>query len=177
MMRRPCSSSSYRGSASHRARAANWALEYYSHDLDRYIVNADRYGKLLVRHDPRNIACVYVRLPDTGAYLAVPRRDGVVKPISLWEHRAERRRKRLHGAAYAGTRAQARRDMQAEVQDAVSVAKRRRRSARAAERERLGTAAPPPLTAPEPPPPPPRPDLANRTKRVFAIIEPWESKR
>lgn len=152
-----------------------FGLAYYSHDLDRYIVNADRYDKLLIRHDPRNISRIYVRLPDTGAYLPVGRRDGNTTPVSVWEHRAERQRKRLYGKAYASDRAQAREDIRGSVQEAVSVAARRRRAARAAERERLGTSAPPPLPLPEPPSP--APAMPNRTKRTFTVIEFWESKR
>jgi putative transposase len=149
-----------------------FGLDYYSHVLDPYIVNADRHGKLLVRHDPRNISRIYVRLPDTGAYLAVGRRDGIAGPVSLWEHRAERRRRRLHGAAYSGVRARARRDIDASAREAATLTSRRRRAARAAERERLGTSAPTPLPDPEPAP---RPKLNLRKKRAFAINEPWES--
>jgi putative transposase len=151
-----------------------FGLDYYCRDLDPYIINADRHGKLLVRHDPRNISRIYVRLPDTGTYLAVGRRDGMIKPVSLWEHKADRSRKRLHGLAYSAERAQARKDITKSVDQAVKIAKRRRREARAAERERLGTSAPTPLPDPEPASQP-KLDLGTRKKRVFAVNEPWKS--
>lgn len=71
-----------------------FALHYYSSWLGRLVPERDRLSKLEVRYDPRNISQIFVRDPETQVFRPVERRDGVVASITLWEHRAERARKR-----------------------------------------------------------------------------------
>lgn len=71
-----------------------FALHYYSSWIGRLVPERDRLSKLEVRYDPRDISQIFVRDPETQAFRAVERRDGVVANITLWEHRAERARRR-----------------------------------------------------------------------------------
>ncbi len=71
-----------------------FALHYYSSWIGRLVPERDRLSKLEVRYDPRNISQIFVRDPETQVFRAVERRDGVVASITLWEHRAERARRR-----------------------------------------------------------------------------------
>ena len=52
-------------------------------------------GKLRVKYDPRDLACVFVELP-TGGHVRVPYADIGRRPITLWEHREASRT--LHAA-------------------------------------------------------------------------------
>ncbi|AOO85183.1 Mu transposase C-terminal domain-containing protein [Bosea vaviloviae] len=78
-----------------------FALEYYSPWLGVLVPQRDRLGKLDVRYDPRDISHVYVRDPDTREFRAVERRDGTLVPMTLWEHKADRFRRRAAGARTA----------------------------------------------------------------------------
>lgn len=71
-----------------------FALHYYSSWLGRLVSQRDRLGKLEVRFDPRDISQIFVRDPETQAFIAVERRDGLSAHITLWEHQAERTRLR-----------------------------------------------------------------------------------
>jgi len=71
-----------------------FALHYYSPWLGIFVPERDRLGKLEVRYDPRDISHVYVRDPETRLFRPVQRRDGQLTPLSLWEHQAERERRR-----------------------------------------------------------------------------------
>jgi putative transposase len=67
-----------------------FALHYYSPWLGSFIPERDRLGRLDIRYDPRNISHIYVRDPDTRSFRPVGRRDGLLEPVTLWEHGAER---------------------------------------------------------------------------------------
>ncbi|KWV42306.1 transposase [Rhizobium altiplani] len=71
-----------------------FALHYYSAWLGVFVPERDRLGKLEVRYDPRDISHVYVRDPETRQFRPVERRDGQLSPVTLWEHAAERTRRR-----------------------------------------------------------------------------------
>ncbi|ANP90000.1 Mu transposase C-terminal domain-containing protein [Rhizobium beringeri] len=71
-----------------------FALHYYSPWLGSLVPERDRLGKLEVRYDPRDISHVYVRDPETRLFRPVERRDGHFVPLTLWEHDAERGRRR-----------------------------------------------------------------------------------
>lgn len=45
-------------------------------------------------YDPRDISRIYIADPDTRVWRPVRRRDGVTMPITLWQHEANRARKR-----------------------------------------------------------------------------------
>lgn len=71
-----------------------FALHYYSSWLGQLVPQRDRLGKLEVRFDPRDISHIFVRDPETHAFKAVERRDGVLAPLTIWEHQGERTRLR-----------------------------------------------------------------------------------
>ena len=71
-----------------------FALDYYSTWLGRIIAQRDRLSKLEVRYDPRDISHIYVHDPETSEFRPVERRDGCLTPVTLWEHRGERDRRR-----------------------------------------------------------------------------------
>lgn len=75
-----------------------FALDYYSPWLGGLVPQRDRLGKLEVRHDPRDISHVYARDPETREFRAVERRDGMLAPMTLWEHEADRLQRRGAGA-------------------------------------------------------------------------------
>lgn len=71
-----------------------FALDYYSPWLGALVPRRDHLGRLEVRYDPRDISHIYVRDPETGAFRSVGRRDGRLAPMTLWEHRSDRGRRR-----------------------------------------------------------------------------------
>lgn len=74
------------------------AIDYYAPWLGELVPRRDRIGKLAMRTDPRDLSHIYLRHPDTGAFLAVGRRDGHTDAITLWEHeRARALRRSLAG--------------------------------------------------------------------------------
>ena len=62
-------------------------IVYYSNALSSFIVNKDKYGKLLIRRDPRDLSRIYVHLPEEQGYLEVSYRNISNPAISLFEHR------------------------------------------------------------------------------------------
>ncbi|WP_192250203.1 Mu transposase C-terminal domain-containing protein [Mesorhizobium caraganae] len=75
-----------------------FALDYYSPWLGGLVPQRDRLDKLEVRYDPRDISHVYVRDPETREFRPVQRRDGLLAPITLWEHEADRWKRRATNA-------------------------------------------------------------------------------
>lgn len=75
-----------------------FALNYYSPWLGALVPQRDRLGKLEVRYDPRDISHVYIRDPETREFRSVERRDGMLAPITLWEHEADRMHRRATNA-------------------------------------------------------------------------------
>lgn len=71
-----------------------FAMHYYSPWLSAIVPERDRLGRLEVRYDPRDISHVYVRDPETRQFRPVERRDGQLTSVTLWEHEAERTRRR-----------------------------------------------------------------------------------
>lgn len=67
-----------------------FALDYYSSWLGRLVPQRDRLDRLEVRYDPRDISHIYVRDPDTREFRPVERRDGLLTPLTLWEHEGDR---------------------------------------------------------------------------------------
>lgn len=62
-------------------------IVYYSNVLRPLIANRDKYGKFLIRRDPRDLSRIYVYLEDEKRYLEIPYRSLSHPAISLFEHR------------------------------------------------------------------------------------------
>ena len=62
-------------------------IAYYSHALSPLMANRTRYGKFLIRRDPRNLRKIYVLEPKSEEYLEIPYRTLHRISISLWEHK------------------------------------------------------------------------------------------
>lgn len=62
-------------------------LSYYSNSLSPLIANRKKYGKFIIRRDPRDISLIYVLDPESNTYLNVPYRTLSRPTITLWEHR------------------------------------------------------------------------------------------
>ena len=62
-------------------------ITYYSNTLRLLIAERERYGKFLIRRDPRDLSRIYVDLPDQQGYLEVSYRILSHPAISLFEHR------------------------------------------------------------------------------------------
>ena len=62
-------------------------IVYYNNALRPFIENMEKYGKFLIRRDPRDLSRIYVDLPEEQGYLEVPYRALSRPAISLFEHR------------------------------------------------------------------------------------------
>jgi putative transposase len=59
---------------------------YYNNTLRPLIANRDKYGKLLIRCNPRDLSRIYVYLEEEKTYLEIPYRSLSRPAISLFEH-------------------------------------------------------------------------------------------
>jgi putative transposase len=75
-----------------------FALDCYSAWLGELVPQRDRLGKLELRYDPRDISHIYARDPETREFRSVERRDGMLVPMTLWEHEADRLQQRSANA-------------------------------------------------------------------------------
>ena len=71
-----------------------FAIDYFEPWLGPLVARRDRLEPLDLCYDPRDISHVYVKDPDTQAWRPVRRRDGLAEPITLWQHQADRQRRR-----------------------------------------------------------------------------------
>ncbi len=62
-------------------------IVYYSNAFRPFIANRDKYGKFLIRRDPRDLSRIYVYLEEEKSYLEIPYRSLSHPAISLFEHR------------------------------------------------------------------------------------------
>ena len=62
-------------------------IVYYSNALRPFIANRDKYGKFLIRRDPRDLSRIYVYLEEEKSYLEIPYRSLSHPAINLFEHR------------------------------------------------------------------------------------------
>ena len=62
-------------------------IVYYNNALRPFIANRDKYGKFLIRRDPRDLSRIYVYLEEEKNYLEIPYRSLSHPAISLFEHR------------------------------------------------------------------------------------------
>lgn len=70
---------------------------YYSNVLRPFIANRDKYGKFLIRRDPRDLSKIYVYLEEEKSYLEIPYRSLAHPAISLFEYRLALRRLKTLG--------------------------------------------------------------------------------
>ncbi len=71
-----------------------FAIDYFEPWLGLLVARRDRLNPLDLCYDPRDISHVYANDPDTQAWRPVRRRDGLAEPITLWQHQADRQRRR-----------------------------------------------------------------------------------
>lgn len=71
-----------------------FAIDYFEHWLGPLVARRDRLAPLDLCYDPRDISRIYVADPDTRIWRPVRRRDGVTMSLTLWQHEADRTRKR-----------------------------------------------------------------------------------
>lgn len=152
------------------------AIDYYAPWLGELVPRRDRIGKLAMRTDPRDLSHIYLRHPDTGAFLAVGRRDGRTGAITLWEHEQARAlRRSLAGGPES--RAALRRAIRAIADDAkrpivgANTIKMSKHERRQAARTALAQAAPKPHQALVSPPTPPAPHPARARNPL--PVEDW----
>ncbi|PZU13588.1 MAG: transposase [Citromicrobium sp.] len=76
-------------------------IRYFSNALKPWISSRDTrvMGPLILRRDPRDLSRIYVLDPLDNSWLEVPYRTLSRPSITLWEHRAARRRAQEHSAA------------------------------------------------------------------------------
>ncbi|WP_329467328.1 Mu transposase C-terminal domain-containing protein [Streptomyces sp. NBC_01431] len=74
-------------------------VQYYSDALKPWIARRERWGRFVLRRDPRDISRIWVLDPDGTAYVEIPYRALSRPPISAWEQKAAARRLRELGRA------------------------------------------------------------------------------
>jgi putative transposase len=62
-------------------------IAYYNNSLSPFIGNRSKYGKFLIRRDPRDLSRIYVLDPISDRYIEVTYRSINRPTITLWEHR------------------------------------------------------------------------------------------
>ena len=144
-----------------------FALHYYSPWLGAFVPVRDRLGKMEVRYDPRDISHIYVRDPETRQFRPVERRDGQLTSVTLWEHEAERSRRRAANHRSSTQKVALRREIAA----IVEAAKPSRRQLRDAVRNAHAVAAAKPYAVMQPPAPSP-PEHSPRQKSRLPV-EDW----
>ncbi|NTE57869.1 DDE-type integrase/transposase/recombinase [Agrobacterium tumefaciens] len=144
-----------------------FALHYYSAWLGAFVPERDRLGKLEVRYDPRDISHIYVRDPETGQFRPVERRDGQLTSVTLWEHEAERARRRAANHRSSTQKVALRREISA----IVEAAKPSKRQLRDAVRNSHAVAAEKPYAVMQTPAPSPAKHPPRRKSRL--PVEDW----
>lgn len=72
-------------------------ITYYSNSLRPFVKNRDKYGKFLIRRDPRDLSRIYVYLEEEKSYLEISYRSLSHPAISLFEHRLALKRLKTIG--------------------------------------------------------------------------------
>ncbi|MGE0281002.1 MAG: Mu transposase C-terminal domain-containing protein [Rhizobiaceae bacterium] len=144
-----------------------FALDYYSPWLSELVPQRDRLGKLELRYDPRDISHIYARDPETREFRSVERRDGMLAPMTLWEHKADRLSRRKANARTDIEKVMLRR----RIAEIVGGPKPSKAELRNAVRKSHAADAPKPYDAMRPEPPAPV-DHPVRPKRRLPV-EDW----
>lgn len=71
-----------------------FAIDFFEQWLGPLVARRDRLAPLDLCYDPRDISRIYVADPDTRIWRPLRRRDGVTMSLTLWQHEADRARKR-----------------------------------------------------------------------------------
>jgi putative transposase len=152
-----------------------FALHYYAPWLGVLVPERDRIGTLEIRYDPRDISRIYVRDPGDSAFRVATRRDGVTTPLTLWEHRRDRREQRAAASRTTTEKIAITREIAAIVTAARATKTRARRPSKAELRDKVRSTkaadAPKPHQIMEPAVEPPAPHPA-RARRLLPI-ENW----
>ncbi|MER8549231.1 MULTISPECIES: Mu transposase C-terminal domain-containing protein [unclassified Mesorhizobium] len=144
-----------------------FALFYYAPWLGSFVPERDRLGKLEIRYDPRDISHVYVRDPAGVAFRSVRRRDGILTPVTLWEHESDRANRRMANARSNVEKVQLRR----EIASVAGTAKHKKTELRNAVRAGHAAGASKPYEAMAPVPPAPVEHPVRQKRRL--PIEEW----
>ncbi|MSO14635.1 Transposase for transposon Tn552 [Rickettsiales endosymbiont of Trichoplax sp. H2] len=72
-------------------------IVYYNNSLRSFIERRNKYGKFLIRRDPRDLSRIYVYLEEEKSYLEIPYRILSHPAISLFEHRIALRNLKAKG--------------------------------------------------------------------------------
>ncbi|MCW5584380.1 MAG: Mu transposase C-terminal domain-containing protein, partial [Gammaproteobacteria bacterium] len=62
-------------------------ISYYTNGLSPLIADRKKFGKFIIRRDPRDISRIYVLDPISQSYLEIPYRTISRPTITLWEHK------------------------------------------------------------------------------------------
>ncbi len=108
-----------------------FAMDYFEQWLGPLVARRDRLAPLDLCYDPRDISRIYIADPDTRVWLPVGRRDGVTMPLTLWQHEADRARKRESQQRPVQDKTILRREIAATVAGAKSTKAQLREMARA----------------------------------------------
>lgn len=147
-------------------------VQYYSDALKPWIARRERWGRFVLRRDPRDISRIWVLDPDGTAYVEVPYRTLSRPPISAWEQKAAARRLRELGRAEVGENALF--AMVAQMREITETAATTTRKARRDRQRRTEAPARPQPTVT--PPKAPTSDVGQESKAVarpFEVIEQW----
>ena len=144
-----------------------FAMHYYSPWLSAVVPERDRLGRLEVRYDPRDISHVYIRDPENRQFRPVERRDGQLTSVTMWEHAAERTRRRAANHRSSTEKVALRREIAAIVQSA----KPSRRQLRDAVRKAHAAAAEKPYAIMQQPALPPAEHPTRQKSRL--PVEDW----
>lgn len=146
-----------------------FAIDYFEQWLGPLVARRDRLAPLDLCYDPRDISRIYIADPDTRVWRPVRRRDGVTMPITLWQHEANRARKRESQRLPLQDKTLLRREIAATVAGAKSTKAQLREMTRARQAadapkayHSVGRASEATHTGPEP----------DRPRRVFPV-ETW----
>jgi putative transposase len=121
-------------------------IRYFSNALKPWIVSRDprTEGPLTLRRDPRDLSRIYVLDPFDGSWLELPYRNLSRPSITIWEHRAARRRvlERSNAAVDEDAIFAAFKEMKQIEGDAAKLSRsvRRRRSRQPLDRQDVATA-------------------------------------
>jgi putative transposase len=146
-----------------------FAIDYFEHWLGPLVARRDRLAPLDLCYDPRDISQIYIADPDTRVWRPVGRRDGMTMSITLWQHEADRARRRKNQQRPVQDKTLLRREIAATVAGAKSKKVHLREMTRA--RHAAGATKPyqDARTVSEAANPGPEPD---RPRRVFPV-ETW----
>jgi putative transposase len=75
-------------------------ISYYANVLSPLIADKKKFGKFIIRRDPRDISRIYILDPISQSYLAIPYRTLSRPTITLWEHKQALKDLREKGLEY-----------------------------------------------------------------------------